>query len=97
MENDRPVAVTSVICKMLEKILFKHIYNFLSKEQLISNYQSGFRPGYGTTYHLIDLTNGIYESFDDGRQIRAVFLDHISKAFYCVGIRGLLSNLEQME
>ena len=35
--NYRPVALTSIICKILEKILFKHIYNFLSKEQLISN------------------------------------------------------------
>ena len=36
--------------------------------------------------------NDIYESFDDGRQIRAVFLD-ISKAFDRVWIRGLLSKL----
>ena len=90
--NYRPVALTSVICKILEKILFKHIYNFLNKEQLISNYQSGFRPGDGTTYQLIDLMNDIYESFDDGRQIQAVFLD-TSKAFDRVWIRGLLSKL----
>ena len=92
MGNYRPVALTSVICKILEKILFKHIYNFLSKKRLISNYQSGFCPGDGTTYQLIDLMNDIYESFDDGRQIRAVFLD-ISKAFDCVWIRGLLSKI----
>ena len=36
--------------------------------------------------------NDLYESFDVGKQIRAVFLD-ISKAFDRVWIRGLLSKL----
>ena len=90
--NYRPVALTSIVCKILEKILFKHIYNFLNKEQLLSKYQSGFCPGDGTSYQLLDLMNDLYESFDVGKQIRAAFLD-ISKAFDRVWIRGLLSKL----
>ena len=92
VENYRPVALTSIVCKILEKKIFKHIYNFLNKEQLLSKYQSGFSPGDGTSYQLLDLMNDLYESFDDGKQIGAVFLD-FSKAFDHVWIRGLLSKL----
>ena len=90
--NYRPIALTSVVCKLLEKILFKHLYNFLHSNNLISQYQSGFKPGDGTTNQLVDLLNSIYESFDNGKQVRAVFLD-ISKAFDRVWIQGLLSKL----
>ena len=48
-ENYRPIALTSAICKVLEKIIFKHLYNFLKQNNLISRYQSGFIPGDGTT------------------------------------------------
>ena len=91
-ENYRPIALTSAICKILERVLFKHIYNFLKSNNLISRHQSGFVPGDGTTYQLVDFTNIIYESFEDKKEVRAIFLD-ISKAFDRVWTRGLLAKL----
>lgn len=34
-----------VVCKILEKILFKHMYNYCLKNNIINKYQSGFQPG----------------------------------------------------
>ena len=64
-ENYRPIALTSVICKVLERIIFKHMYNFFNANNLLSRYQSGFIPGDSTTNQLVDFTNMIYESFED--------------------------------
>ena len=91
-DNYHSIALTSVICKVLEKIIFKYMYNFLNKNSLISHYQSGFTPGDGTVNQLVDLVNFIYESFNEKKEVRSVFLD-ISKAFDRVWIQGLLIKL----
>ena len=42
--NYRPVSLTSVVCKILEKTVRKHIMYHLSVNNLLSNDQYGFRP-----------------------------------------------------
>ena len=77
-DNYRPIALTSV--RFWKKIIFKYMYNFLTKNSLISHYQSGFTPGDDTVNQLVDLDNFIYESFNEKKEVHSVFLD-ISKAF----------------
>ena len=91
-DNYRPIELTSVISKVLEKIIFKYMYNFLNKNSLISHYQSGFTPGDGSVNQLVDLVNFIYESFNEKKEVHSVFLD-TSKAFDRVWIQGLLTKL----
>ena len=54
--------------------------------------QSGYRPGYSCVNQLIAITHEIFKSFDDGHEVRGVFLD-ISKAFDKVWHEGLLIKL----
>ena len=71
------------ICgKIFEKIVFNHLYSFLTSNNLITKNQSGFRPGDSTTNQLLDLIDTIHQSFDASPtlEVRAVFMD-ISKAF----------------
>ena len=51
-----------------------------SENDLISPKQSGFRPGDSCTNQLLSIARGILAAFDDGLEVRGVFLD-ISKAF----------------
>ena len=37
----------------MERIIFKRIYNFLSANNLLYKYQSGFVPGHSTTHHYL--------------------------------------------
>ena len=36
--NYRPISITSVICKVLEKIIFKHLYNFALDNEILYKY-----------------------------------------------------------
>ena len=45
IKNYRPISLLPIFAKMFEKILFMHLYNHLTQNKLITNNQSGFRPG----------------------------------------------------
>ena len=58
-------------------------------------FQSGFRPGHSTTSQLTYIIHQIYECLENGKEVRAVFLD-ISKAFDRVWHEGLISKLKYL-
>ena len=92
--NYRPVSLLSCVSKIFERIIFKHMYNFILDNQLITKSQSGFTPGDGTTYQLIYLYHNFCEAIDQGKEVRVVFCD-ISKAFDKVWHSGLLFKLHK--
>ena len=96
IKNYRPISLLPLLSKIFEKILFDKIYEHLTKNNLITPNQSGFRPGDGCINQLLYLVTEIYESFEspDSREVRAVFLD-ISKAFDKVWHEGLIFKLKQ--
>ena len=70
------------------------MFEFFVDNKLISSSQSGFKPGDFYINQLLCITHDIYQSFDDGLETRAVFLD-ISKAFDKVWHESLLYKLKQ--
>ena len=68
--------------------MFKH---FLGNN-LISSNQSGYRPGDSCINQLVAITHNIFKGFDNGLEIRGIFLD-ISKAFNKVWHQGLIYKL----
>ena len=65
------------------------MFEFFIENNLISKNQLGFRPGDSCINQLLSIIEDIYQSFDDGLEVRAVFLD-ISKAFNEVWHKGLM-------
>lgn len=92
--NYRPVSLTSNISKSFERIIFKHLYNHITENELLYKYQSGFLPGHSTIHHLIELTHNTCISLENYEANCQVFCD-ISKAFDRVWHRGLLYKLEK--
>ncbi|MCG7867669.1 MAG: hypothetical protein JAY74_15080 [Candidatus Thiodiazotropha taylori] len=92
--NYRPISLLSNVAKVMERIVFKKIHNFLLSNNIFYKYQSGFLPGHSTTYQLVDIFHHICQSFDEKQYSCMVFCD-ISKAFDRVWHSGLLFKLKQ--
>ena len=95
IKNYRPISLLPICGKILEKIIFNHLYSYLTANRLITKNQSGFRPGDSTTNQLLYLVDEIHQAFDSAEcfEVRTVFLD-ISKAFDKVWHDGLIFKLK---
>ena len=96
IKNYRPISLLPICGKILEKIIFNHLYSYLIANRLITINQSGFRPGDSTTNQLLYLVDEIHQAFDSAEcfEVRTVFLD-ISLAFDKVWHDGLIFKLKQ--
>ena len=95
VSNYRPISLLSAVGKVLEKVVHKHLFNYIRDHEILSALQSGFIPGDSTVNQLVDIYNTFCKSPDEGKEVRAVFCD-ISKAFDKVWHRGLLFKLESI-
>ena len=82
LKNYRPVSLFPICGKFFERFIFNEMFSFFFfvANNLLTLYQSGFKPGDSCINQLLSITHEIYSSFDDGFEVRSVFLD-ISKAF----------------
>ena len=94
LKNYRPVSLLSICGKVFERLINNSLFEYFIENNLISPNQSGFKPGDSCTNQLISIMHEIYQSFDDGFEVRGVFLD-ISKAFDKVWHNGLIYKLTQ--
>ena len=46
--NYRPISIISTIAKVFGRLVYDQFYTYLTSNQLINSYQSGFRPTYST-------------------------------------------------
>ena len=91
-ENHRPISLLSNINKIFEKIMYKRIYEFLEKHNIIYPNQFGFRLFHSTIHALTHMTEFIRTSIDNNMFVAGVFID-LQKAFDTVDHNILLSKL----
>ena len=94
VNNYRPISLLSVVSKVMERVIFKYVYNHLHDNFILSTYQSGFLPGRSTVTQLIEVYHSFCKSIDRNKEVRVIFLD-ISKAFDRVWHKGLLYKLQK--
>ena len=92
LKSYRPICLLPICSKVFERLIYHELFTFFIDSSLICPNQSGFRPGDFCVNQLIAITLEICKSFDDGLEVRGVFLD-ISKAFDKLRHEGLLLKL----
>ena len=93
--NYRPIALTSCLCKLLEKLIQKRLQWFLEKNNCLSSLQSGYRKNRSTMDHLVRLEHFIRDAFINGEHISAVFFD-LEKAFDTTWKFGIMKDLHNL-
>ena len=68
------------------------MFSHLLGNNLLSENQSGFKPGDSCINQLLAITYEIHSSFDENYEVRRVFLN-ISKAFDKVWNKGFIHKL----
>jgi hypothetical protein len=91
----RPIALTSCLCKLMERMVLQRLLLYLQEHNVLSPNQSGFRKNFSTSDSLLFLECSIQETFLKNEYLVAVFLD-IEKAYDTVWIHGLLLKLHHL-
>lgn len=91
----RPISILPFLSKVLESIVHSQLSHYLSFNNLLSPFQSGFRPGHSTVTALVKVTDDIRLAMDQKLLTVVVLLD-FSSAFNSVDfdiLLGILSSL----
>ena len=94
IHNYRPISILPFFSKVFEKIVHKYIVEFLDDNNIVYEYQFGFRKHHSTSHALIALVERVIKSLDTGKYVVGVFLD-LKKAFDTVDHSILLRKLEK--
>ncbi|CAH1239100.1 Hypp5710 [Branchiostoma lanceolatum] len=78
--NYRPISILPAVSKILERAVHTQLYDYMTTNNILSEVQSGFRPGHSTQTAVHLLTERWYKAMNEGELTGAVFID-LSKAF----------------
>ena len=87
----RPISLTSIPCKIFERVIKEKMLQHLQSNNLVSRSQHGFLPGRSCITNMLTLMDSLTQAYDDGQISEAVFID-FSKAFDRVPIHHYYTN-----
>ena len=91
--NYRPISLLQTISKIIEKIVHKQLYDYMSQQRLFNNSQYGFRKNHSTEYATMEFIDMAMHEIDKGLMPFSIFID-LSKAFDTLDHQILLNKLK---
>ena len=64
LKNYRPVSLLPICGKIFERLIYNNLFEYFIENDLMSQNQSGFKPGDSCINQLISITHEIYQSFE---------------------------------
>ena len=92
-ENYRPVSLTCILCKVLEKLIILIIIKHIKENEFASQRQHGFTKGKSVTTNLLEVMNIWSEALMHGIPVDVLYLDY-QKAFDSVPHLRLLEQVK---
>ena len=88
----RPIALTSCICKTMERMINRRLVWYLESHNLLTNVQCGFRSRRSTVDHLVRFETFCREAFIHNQHLVSVFFD-LEKAYDTTWKYGIMKDL----
>nr|VZI42503.1 unnamed protein product [Spirometra erinaceieuropaei] len=92
--NYRPVSLTSICCKIMEKIIKQQLMQFLEQNHLLSDSQYGFQKSRSCVTNLLYCLEHWTRAVGRGDMVHAIYID-IKKGFDSVPHHRLLYKLSR--
>ena len=91
--NYRPISLLPVFSKIIERLIYDKLFEFLVRYQILFESQYGFRSGRNTTHATLDFIKSIEEAIESNQYAIGIFCD-LSKAFDTLNHNILLQKLD---
>ena len=96
LTNYRPISLLPQVSKIFEKIIYKQLVDFITKNKIIDKCQFGFIEKSNTTLSHLNLQHFIFSQKSKNKKVASLFLD-LKKAFDVVDHNILIENSDVME
>ena len=93
--NYRPISILSILSKLIERHVYRILFEHLRTCYTISSRQWGFLPGSSKALALLCVTHDWLNQLDNGHEVYSVYFD-IKKAFDSVHHDLLLLRLAEI-
>ena len=80
LSNYRPISQLTIIAKLLEKVVYQQLINYIETNDLLDIYQSAYRPFHSTETAIINVLDNVMLMLDDNYPVQMLMLD-LSAAF----------------
>ena len=94
-QNYRPIALTSHLVKVFEKVVRSNLVKFMEQHELFNHSQHGFRGGRSCLSQLLNHFDRITSLLEDGSAVDVIYLD-FAKAFDKVDLGVTLRKLKSL-